>query len=69
MLDDRNRCSSCKFWDQNSNWDYPNAINTGYCKEIRDGIEVDIHYGWDGGYINYVETNSNFGCVLHIPKL
>jgi len=68
-MDNRNRCSSCKFWTQLTDWQYDGAINSGKCSRIRDGIDIDIHYGWDGGYINYVETNSNFGCVLHMPKL
>ena len=67
-MDDRNRCSSCKYWNQTTDWEYEGAINSGGCSRIQDGIDVEIHYGWDGGYIEYVETEGNFGCVFHIPK-
>lgn len=61
-MDDRNRCSSCKFWNQESNYDY------GKCKKVREGIDIIVHYGWEGGYVEYVETDATFGCVFHIPK-
>jgi len=67
-MDNRNRCCTCKFWDQKTNWDFPGAVNDGRCSEIRDGMEIELHLGWDGGYVDYVETFSNFGCVFHIPR-
>ena len=67
-MDNRNRCCTCKFWTQVTNWQYDNAINSGTCKEIRDGMEIEVHYGWDGGYVQSIETEGNFGCVFHINK-
>ena len=64
---DRNRCGSCQFWAQTTNWE-SNIINSGECSRIRDGIDIDITYGWEGGYINRIETEENFGCVFHIMK-
>jgi hypothetical protein len=67
-MDNRNRCSSCIHWNQVTDWQYDNAINSGTCKRIREGLDIEVHYGWDGGYVENIETEGNFGCVFHIPK-
>ena len=65
-----NKCKTCKFWKQNSDWDYEGAINSGYCSEIKcsDKVTFYLKTGWDGGYVDKIETEENFGCVLHEEK-
>lgn len=62
------KCEECKHWTQTTFYDYNGVVNDGKCSEIRDKVDIDIHYGWDGGYINYIETESDFGCTLFKKK-
>jgi hypothetical protein len=64
------RCKTCKFWTQCSNWQYEGALNTGKCNELKgsDRFEIELHTGWDGGYVDYIETREDFGCTEHKPK-
>jgi len=65
-----NRCKTCKYWNQTSDWKYDGAINDGQCSELNgsDKVVIELHTGWDGGYVDYIETTEDFGCVLHEPK-
>jgi 8-oxo-dGTP diphosphatase len=58
-------CNTCAHWDRNDSL-FHNG-RTGRCSEIHcaDEVDIDVHYGWDGGYINYVDTAKDFGCSLH----
>ena len=51
-------CTNCKNWTPTK---YGFGQH-GVCSVIKDKIDVDITYGWDGGYINHIETEANFGC-------
>jgi hypothetical protein len=59
------RCSTCKHWKQNTFYDYEGAENDGFCNEIGSEITIELKTGWDGGYVDSIETKSTFGCVLH----
>lgn len=52
-------CKDCIFWD-NTREIY---IPAGKCSEIRNHIEIELKTGRDGGYVNYIETPPDFGCV------
>lgn len=60
------RCLTCKHWKQTTDWKYDGAVNSGKCKEHpSDKLAVELHTGWDGGYVDYIETEGNFGCTEH----
>ena len=59
------RCSTCIHWKQNTFYDYEGAENDGFCYEIGSEITIELKTGWDGGYVDYIETKSTFGCILH----
>jgi len=59
------RCLTCKHWKQNTFYDYEGAENDGFCNEIGIEITIELKTGWDGGYVDSIETKSTFGCVLH----
>jgi len=59
------RCLSCKFWKQNTFYDYEGAVNDGFCSELGSELTIELKTGWDGGYVDSIETESTFGCVLH----
>ena len=59
------RCSTCKFWEQNTFYDYEGAENDGFCSELGSELTIELKTGWDGGYVDSIETKSTFGCVLH----
>lgn len=62
------RCKTCKFWKQLSTYD--NIPNDGKCSELKfnNKFEAILQTGWDGGYVDYIETNETFGCTEHKPK-
>ena len=57
-------CLDCKFWKQISN--YEHAINDGNCSKLdrTDKLIINLHLGWEGGYVNDIETDEDFGCRL-----
>lgn len=59
------RCSTCKFWTQNTFYDYEGAENDGFCSELGTEIDIELVTGWDGGYVDKIETKNTFGCTLH----
>jgi hypothetical protein len=59
------RCSTCKHWKQTTFYDYEGVVNDGFCNEIGSEITIELKTGWDGGYVDTIETKSTFGCVLH----
>jgi hypothetical protein len=59
------RCSTCKFWKQNTFYNYEGAENDGFCSELGSQLTIELKTGWDGGYVDSIETKSAFGCVLH----
>ena len=59
------RCSTCKFWEQNTFYNYEDAVNNGLCSELGSELTIELKTGWDGGYVDSIETKSSFGCVFH----
>jgi hypothetical protein len=58
-------CSNCKFWKQNTFYDYKDAENFGFCSELKTEIEIEINAGWGGGVVKHIETKNKFSCALH----
>jgi hypothetical protein len=61
-------CKTCKHWTQKSH--YESTTNYGKCLELKHNEKVDIilQLGWDGGYVDYIETDEDFGCICHQIK-
>lgn len=59
------RCLSCKFWKQNTFYTYEGAVNDGFCSELGSELTIELKTGWDGGYVDSIETKSTFGCILY----
>ncbi len=59
------RCLSCKFWNQNTFYAYEGAVNDGFCSELGSELTIELKTGWDGGYVDSIETKSTFGCILY----
>ena len=59
-----NRCSACKFWKQTTS--YEDSINDGVCSKLvsTDKVKINLHLGWEGGYVNDIETEEDFYCHL-----
>jgi hypothetical protein len=67
-------CRDCRHWRCNSGSSSLDELPRdkapedgwifGKCSRIRDGIEVNIDVGWDGGSVNSIETDANFGCIF-----
>ena len=57
-------CLTCKYWKKNTNYSYQ---NNGKCSELQssDKIDIELRTGYEGGYVDYIETEPDFGCVLH----
>lgn len=67
------RCLTCKHWAQNTFYETNEVIgllNTGLCGKLPDfqKMEISLHTGWDGGTVDSVETEEDFGCTLHEPN-
>ncbi len=60
------RCKTCKFWTNRTNYEHGD-FNEGTCSKMRDDgmVYVELHTGWDGGYVERIDTDEKFGCVLH----
>lgn len=64
-----NRCKTCKYWKQTTDWKYDGAINDGKCTNLPGSkMTINLQTGWEGGYVDYIETEDDFGCVLHETK-
>lgn len=63
------RCLTCKYWKQKTN--YEHVDNTGICTGMNNDslFDVNLHTGWDGGYVESIETDQKFGCVQHESKI
>ena len=64
----KKRCKTCKHWNQTTFNNYKDAVNDGKCKELPIELEISIKAGWSGGYVEFIETQSNFGCTLYEKK-
>lgn len=61
-------CKTCKYWTQKSH--YESVSNYGKCSQLKrnDKIDIILQLGWDGGYVDYIETEEDFGCTEHEIK-
>lgn len=48
-------CGNCAHWK-------PSVYDFGKCSEIGDALEIEVIAGWDGGYVEAIETEKDFGC-------
>jgi hypothetical protein len=57
------RCDMCVHWK-------PTEYGWGKCSEVRTKLEIDLITGYEGAVVNYIETESDFGCTLfeHIDE-
>jgi hypothetical protein len=51
----RQRCDICKNWK-------PTEYGYGKCKVIQEKTVIDLITGYEGAIVNYIETESDFGC-------
>jgi len=59
-------CLTCTFWQKNTKFPWQ---NDGQCSELKssDKMTIELRTGYDGGYVDYIETEPDFGCALHKP--
>ena len=62
------RCKTCKHWTPTTFYVYDGAVNDGKCTGLSSKVQITLQTGWDGGYVDYIETESDFGCTLHENK-
>jgi len=55
----RQRCDVCKHWKY-----IDNGYGYGKCYKIQDKIDIELDLGWDGGSVDWIETEADFGCNL-----
>ena len=53
------RCSKCKHWEREHHIDL--KMDYGKCSNI--DITAEISAGWNGGVVDYYETDENFFCA------
>ena len=53
------RCSKCKNWERESHANI--KFDYGKCKSI--DITAEISAGWDGGVVDFYETDEDFFCA------
>lgn len=56
------QCKNCIYWKQFTEYEYENISNSGKCSEIIDSLVINIECGWDGGYVESIETEEGFYC-------
>lgn len=67
-------CELCKHWDEGAlrkakEWrekytDTKVVYESGKCRDIRAKVEIDCR---GDGYVESVETDADFGCILFTP--
>lgn len=63
------RCDKCKHWKEAKPQEYLPRL--GVCDEIKltDKVEIDLQVGWEGGFVDEIWTDEDFGCTLFAPKV
>lgn len=51
----KQRCDVCKHWKYT-------CYSMGECEKIKEKINIDLVTGWDGGYVDAIETDADFAC-------
>ena len=68
-------CRDCRHWRPSQDAikrlpDYSRALppndwwNDALCVRIERGIDIILEVGLDGAFVDRVETDANFGCML-----
>lgn len=53
------RCCNCKHWEE-----YRNGFGFGTCKDnLGEKVSIELITGWEGGYVDSIETESDFFCA------
>ena len=60
-----NKCKTCIHWEKTTNYDSDIVPNDGICTKILEKLFVSIRFD---GYLNYIETEDDFGCMLWEDK-
>lgn len=60
-----NLCHTCRHWQADEFRSLPPEQRSGVCDVIRKTLDFSLRVGWDGGYVEEVETPGDFGCVKH----
>ena len=60
MKHTKGNCQTCRHWKRENKY-------SGVCTGILGSTKIDIELktGWNGGYVRRIETDDDFGCVLH----
>lgn len=62
-MSDFPRCKTCKHWGPPQQYSY-----FARCREIEGSLEIELRTGWNGGFVEQIETEDDFGCIKHEPK-
>lgn len=54
-------CGNCTHWK-------PTVREYGICGRLGESLEIEVIAGWDGGYVNVIESERGFGCVLFAER-
>jgi hypothetical protein len=62
---DNIKCGCCKHWVPSKyNEMFLENDKVGECTGMfHNGVEIEIHTGYDGGYVHSIETNIDFFCA------
>uniref|UniRef100_A0A6M3LTI2 Uncharacterized protein n=1 Tax=viral metagenome TaxID=1070528 RepID=A0A6M3LTI2_9ZZZZ len=61
------RCDTCKDWLRNTEYDHVSEYGKCYALP-NDRFEVELRTGWDGGMVDYIETQNDFFCAEYKDK-
>lgn len=64
------KCRSCKHWTRSKVSDnFLPEDEEGVCTGLTNSrIDIELKTGWEGGYIDTIETNHDFLCANFEPK-
>lgn len=55
------RCGTCRHWEK---FPYEGIPNSGKCRQLEMNLEIQLN----DGYVEQIEVDEGFGCVLHEEK-
>ena len=72
-------CRDCKHWQLTKRTveclkEYPRDKPesdwwlSSVCRRLQYGVEITARGGWEGAWVNQVETDANFGCRFFEPN-
>ena len=63
------KCEDCKHWEPSKdNKNYLPEDYVGECDQIGAILDIELVTGYDGGYVESIETPINFGCSAFEAK-